>query len=130
MLLLVLPFAFYQVYGFFTLKSSKGLPAPAPAASSTSTSRPSSPPSTASNTNKSEWRILGYYQSPHGRYVYLYQPPDKYRTLIDPINFFYNGIHVSGYVDGAPVSNWSGTSSGVSSSLFSPPLHSQSRSAP
>lgn len=126
LLLIVLPFSLYQVYSFFTPKSSK--PSTASPASPSSSPRSSSqlPPSPPL---KSEWRILGYYQIGYYKYVFVFQPPDKYRTLVNPPGFSVDGIHISGFLDGAPVSNWSGISSGVSSSLFSSSPQS-SRSAP
>ncbi len=115
--LVVLPFAVWQVNGFFSRGKPKdvpNLPASAPASSSSrSVPTPPKPPA--------DWRILGYYRHSGSVYVLVYQPPDRYRTLVNPM-WFDLSTHPSGFLDGSPISDWSGVSPKSPAQSFSSPI--------
>lgn len=132
LLIVCLPFALYKVYSFFSSSSATPAPSPRVAASASSLPIPAPPPL----PRVSDWRILGYYRNFGSVYVLVYQPPDRYRTLVNPL-WFDLSTHPSGFLDGARISDWSGVSPnhpqsfslGGARGAFTPPPLPSPRSA-
>ena len=65
-------------------------------------------------SGESDWRVKGHYVT-DGRHIVLLVRGDSSQVLINPVGFYYDGLRVTGSLNGRLVSNYTG---GESSSLL------------